>query len=186
MPDAETMSQQSSQSEPAQQLPMKARQQFQPMDHRTIDHLNIYENVPPHAAAEVRSAANLDGQLVPHDPLAMRNASHKLLAQQQQIYQNQPHPGNEKVAIGLNNAIRGGNGFNVHQQPQQHHHQGDIGLPAIATGNNMVVMPMKQDEEHLYVNHNQLMINPANREAAPTAVAAPIGSYEYCGNNYDG
>lgn len=192
MPDnAETLSQQSSQSEPTQQLPMKTRQQL-PMD-RTIDHLNIYENVPP-PAGELRSSANHDGQLLPHDPSTIRNASHKLLAQQQQIYQNQPLPlleSNDKaMAMEIKSAMSsvrvGGNGFNVHQpqQQQQNHHQDDVGLPPMHTNQMMMPTPilMKQGDEHLYVNHNQLMINPTSREAAQP----PPAVYEYGSNNYDG
>lgn len=183
---------------------------------------NIYENItplsftqvkqqPPQAATQPPSPP----QQLPVDPVsdsnAIRNASQKLLHQQQQIYQNQPLPYQSQqqpqhfplesypnVPPNFGNYPQ----YDLMQHPVSIDHPiqptdsilndmvinpvpirgypivDDVGLPpiqitkSIQSGSSKpynqipVAQPNKQqqqEEEHLYVNQNQLMLNPSGK-----------------------
>lgn len=197
---------------------------------------NIYENITPLSFSQVKhqptqaatpvAAAQPQPQQLPVDPVtdsnAIRNASQKLLQQQQQIYQNQPLPYQSQqqqqhyplesysnVPPNFGNYpqydLTGSQQSHLIQQQQHpasldHPIQptdsilndmvinpvpirgypivDDVGLPpiqitkSIQSGsskpyNAMSSIPVaankQQEEEHLYVNQNQLMLNPSGK-----------------------
>lgn len=164
---------------------------------------NIYENFTPvPVTQQQQQQPQQQTSLMSIDPVsesnAIRNASQKLLQQQQQIYQNQPlptqyhhrpqqlYPASNNGNIAMQQvAPTTGNDHPAHPTDnilcdkvvnpvpiRGYPISDDVGLPPIQitksnqSGSNMAytakvpaVVAAKPEEEHLYVNQNQLMLN---------------------------
>lgn len=207
---------------------LNSQPQSVPISQQQQQAQNIYENItplgfpiqqPPQPTPPAAAPAPIQQQHLPLDPVAdsnaIRNASQKLLQQQQQIYQNQPLPYQSQPQQQLhypldsysnvppNFAYQQANLMQPQQLPVPLQHPiqptdsilndkvinpvpirgypivDDVGLPPIQITKSIqsgtskpynqmqpsipVAAAKQPEEEHLYVNQNQLMLNPSGK-----------------------